>query len=71
MNRGRDLNQTTRWSFWAFMVVVVCFFYQEFLGVAKDKDLEDNLQLWLKKNSLSFVKGILKRDGIDITDFNS
>jgi hypothetical protein len=67
MNRAGDLNQTTRWPFWAFVVVVICFFYQELIGIVKDEELEDHLRLWLKKNSLSFVEGILKRDGIPHT----
>jgi hypothetical protein len=60
----RDPNQTTRWPFWAFMVVVVCLIYQDLFGVVKDDNIEDNLHLWLKKNSLSFVVEMLKRDGI-------
>ncbi|CAB3984927.1 apoptosis-resistant E3 ubiquitin ligase 1-like [Paramuricea clavata] len=64
----RDPNQTTRWPFWAFMVVVVCLIYQDLFGVVKDDNIEDNLHLWLKKNSLSFVVEMLKRD--EITSFD-
>ena len=67
MNR-RDLNHTihtTRWPFWAFMVAVVCLFYQELVGILnKDDDIEHNAHLWLKKNRLSFVVRMFKRDGI-------
>lgn len=63
MNRRNAGNQTTRWPFWAFVVVVVCFVYQEFFGVGKHDEIEDNLHLWLKKNSLSFVMEKLGRNG--------
>ena len=63
MNRRNSSNQTTRWPFWAFLVVVVCFVYQEFFGGGKHDEIEDNLHLWLKKNSLSFVVEKLGRNG--------
>ena len=74
MNR-RDLNHTihtTRWPFWAFMVAVVCLFYQELVGILnKDDDIEHNAHLWLKKNRLSFVVRMFKRDGIILLYFKS
>lgn len=64
MNR-RDLNKTTRWPFWAFMVVVVCFIYQELIGgVSKDEKIEYKLHMWLNENRLSFVVEMLENDGI-------
>ena len=63
MNRRNASNQTTRWPFWAFVVVVVCFVYQEFFGGGKHDAIEDNLHLWLKKNGLSFVVEKLGRNG--------
>ena len=64
MNRRNAINETTRWPFWAFVVVVVCFVYQEFVGVVNRDNIEDNLHLWLKKNSLSYVVEMLGRNGM-------
>lgn len=64
MNRRNATNQTTRWPFWAFVVVVVCFIYQEFVGVVRHDNIEDNLHLWLKKNSLSYVVEMMARNGM-------
>ena len=66
------LDQTTRWSFWAFVIVVVCLIYLWLKGFREDDKIEDNLHLWLKKNSLSFLLEKFHRDGtISVVKFTS
>ncbi|XP_028409718.1 LOW QUALITY PROTEIN: apoptosis-resistant E3 ubiquitin protein ligase 1-like [Dendronephthya gigantea] len=62
------LDQTTRWSFWAFVIVVVCLFYLKLDGFRNDGKIEDNLHLWMKKNSLSFLVKTFHREGITSFD---